>query len=170
MIRPIVKYPDPILRKMSIPVVSFDAGLAELARDMVETMYAAPGIGLAAPQVGVNVRLILVDLSVGSKEGELFVAVNPRIVEFSGQESDEEGCLSIPDVTDSVSRPQRVVIQAQDLQGNPWSIEAHDLLARCFCHEIDHLDGILFIDRLSPLKRNLIKRKLRKAAKAVAEG
>src|SRR3989442_15321502 len=102
MIRPIVKCPDPILRKKSTPVVSFDEELRRLAADMIETMYAAPGIGLAAPQVGVNTRLMLVDLSVGSKEGELFVVVNPEIIEAVGEESGEEGCLSIPDVTDSV--------------------------------------------------------------------
>ena len=165
MIRPIVKYPEPILRQVSVPVVAFDEELQKLAFDMVETMYAAPGIGLAAPQVGVGQRLILVDLSVGSKQGELFVAVNPEILEATGEQQGEEGCLSIPDMSDVVTRPMRIVVRAQDLRGDRYELEAQELLARCFCHEIDHLNGVLFIDRLSPLKRNLIKRKLRKLQK-----
>jgi peptide deformylase len=168
MIRKIVKCPDPVLRELCEPVTTFDENLHRLAMDMVETMYAAPGIGLAAPQVGVHKRLLVVDLTVGSENGHLFVAVNPEIIEASGSQYGEEGCLSIPDITESVTRPARVVIRAQDLNGNPWEITAEDLLARCFCHEIDHLDGILFIDKLSPLKRNLVKRKLRKAAREPA--
>lgn len=167
MIRPIIKYPHPGLRKPSVPVVSFDDELQRLVMDMIETLYTAPGIGLAAPQVGVNQRLILVDLSVGTKEGELYVALNPEILEPSGEQSGEEGCLSIPGVTEFVMRPQKVIVRAQDLKGDPWEIEADDLLARCFCHEVDHLDGILFIDKLSPLKRNLIKRKLKKMNKVI---
>jgi peptide deformylase len=168
MIREIVKYPDAGLRKACEPVVSFDDELRQLAKDMMETLYAAPGIGLAAPQIGVNKRLILVDLTVGSEEGHLFIAVNPLILEACGSQYGEEGCLSVPDIAESVTRPSRVVIRAQDLNGKPWELVAEELLARCFCHEIDHLDGVLFIDRLSPLKRNLAKRKLRKAARIPA--
>lgn len=168
MIRPIVLYPDPGLRTPSTPIVSFDRDLKQLASDMVETMYAAPGIGLAAPQVGVNQRLILVDLSVGAQSGELYTAVNPEIIDRSGTQTEEEGCLSIPDVTECVTRPERIVLRAQDLNGEKWEIEAEGLLARCFLHEVDHIDGILFIDRLSPLKRNVIKRKLKKMAKVAA--
>lgn len=168
MIREIVQCPDPVLRKVSEPVTVFDGELRRLAMDMVETMYAAPGIGLAAPQVGVHQRLLVVDLTVGSENGHLFVAVNPEIIASSGSQYGEEGCLSIPDITESVVRPARVVIRAQDLNGQPWEFTAEELLARCFCHEIDHLDGILFIDKLSPLKRSLVKRKLRKAARVTA--
>ena len=168
MIREILKYPDPILRKISEPIVDFDDDLRKLALDMTETMYAAPGIGLAAPQVGVSQRLILVDLTVGSEKGHLFIAVNPEIVEASGTQCGEEGCLSVPDTAESVTRPSRIVIRAQDLDGKPWELVAEDLLARCFCHEIDHLNGVLFIDKLSPLKRNLAKRRLRKAARIPA--
>ena len=163
MIREIVKYPDSGLRKMCAPVVNFDGELRQLAKDMMETLYAAPGIGLAAPQIGVNKRLILVDLTVGSEQGHLYIAVNPQILEASGSQYGEEGCLSVPDIAESVTRPNRVVIRAQDLDGKHWELVAEELLARCFCHEMDHLDGVLFIDKLSPLKRNLVKRKLRKA-------
>ncbi len=162
MLRAILHYPDPELKKISREVTQFDNELKKLAQDMKETMYAAPGIGLAAPQIGVHLRIIVVDLAAGGKDGHLYVAVNPEILEKQGEQYGEEGCLSVPDVYESVSCPKRIVLRAQDLDGNYWEMEAEDLLARCFCHEIDHLNGILFIDRLSPLKRSLAKRKLKR--------
>ena len=129
---------------------------------MVATMHAAPGIGLAAPQVGRSVRLCVLDLSVGESEDDLMVLVNPRVVEEEGNVSEEEGCLSFPDLMIVVPRPQRVVVEAQDLDGNPMRMVGEDLLARCLHHEIDHLDGVLFIDRVSPLKRDLTRRKIKR--------
>jgi peptide deformylase len=162
MLRAILHYPNPELKKISEKVSQFDEELKKLSHDMKETMYAAPGIGLAAPQIGVPLRVILVDLTAGGKDGQLYVAVNPEILEKHGEQYGEEGCLSVPDIYESVSCPQRIVLRAQNLEGEFWELEAEDLLARCFCHEIDHLNGILFIDRLSPLKRSLAKRKLKR--------
>ena len=144
----IVKYPDPVLSEPTEPVEEFDAGLRELAANMVATMHAAPGIGLAAPQVGRSERLCVLDLSVGENEDELMILVNPRVVEEEGKVSDEEGCLSFPDLMIIVPRPERVVVEAQDLQGDPIRVEGEELLARCLHHEIDHLDGVLFLERV----------------------
>lgn len=165
-IREIVKYPDPILQTPCRDVEEFDDGLRALAEDMVETMYAAPGIGLAAPQVGVDVRLIAIDLTVGEDPGELHVLVNPEVVEEEGEERDEEGCLSFPDLVLVVPRPQRVKVVAQDLSGDELVFDADGLLARCLHHEIDHVDGVLFLDRVSPLKRDLTRRKIDKRIRA----
>jgi len=164
MIRPIFKYPAPVLQQLSEAVTCFDESIQQMVQDMVETMYAAPGIGLAAPQIGILKRVIAIDLSTGSEEGKLLVAVNPEILTKDGEQYGEEGCLSVPDFYESVWCPQKISLRAQDVQGNYWTMEAEDLLARCLCHEMDHLRGILFIDRLSPLKRSLIKRKLKKKA------
>lgn len=166
MIRSIVKYPSPELEKVCTPITNFNSELRQLANDMLETMYSAPGIGLAAPQVGVNTRLIVVDITAGHEEGHQFVLVNPEVTEFSGKQKEEEGCLSIPGLTATVERPSWVRVRAQDLEGNEFEIEADELLARVLCHEIDHLEGILYLDRLSPLKRDLLKRKIKKLIRA----
>jgi peptide deformylase len=164
-IRPIVKYGDPVLHTPSEPVKHIDAQIVELVSDMVETMYAAPGIGLAAPQIGVPLRVIVIDLSVGEDKSQLIRLVNPEFLEKEGEERHEEGCLSVPGYGGSPVRPTRVKVKGLDLEGNERVYEGRDLLARAFCHEIDHIDGLLFVDRLSPLKRDLMKRKLRKKAR-----
>ena len=128
-------------------------------------MYGAPGIGLAAPQVGLNIRLATVDLSVGEEKGRLITICNPEIVSVEGEQKSEEGCLSIPEFTDTILRPKRMVVRGQDLHGDEIRIEAEGLLARCFSHEIDHLNGILFVDHLSSVKKNLVRNKIKKLAK-----
>ena len=165
-VREILIIGDPILTRRSEPVEAVTEDIVRLARDMVETVHAAPGIGLAAPQVGLNKRVIVVDLSVGEDPDALHVLVNPEIVAKEGEAICEEGCLSVPDIKEKVARPYRVVVRGLDLEGRPVEIEGEDLLARAFCHEIDHLDGILFVEKLSALKRTLIKKKLKKNAAA----
>ncbi len=162
MIRPILKFGAAELQRESEPVETFDGKLRDLARDMLETMYAAPGIGLAAPQVGVNLRLLVVDISAGEEKGNQIILVNPEILEQEGEQKGEEGCLSIPGFTAMVDRPQRIRIAGRDTRGNRVEMEARDLLARVLCHEVDHLDGILYLDRISFFKRDLIKRKIRR--------
>src|SRR5437867_6895005 len=166
MLLRIEKYGAESLRKVSAPVESFDRELERIARDMVETMYGAPGIGLAAPQVGLNLRLATIDLSVGEDPSQLIKICKREIVASEGEQKSEEGCLSIPEFTDTITRPRTLVVKGLDLHGNEIRFEAEGLLARCFSHEIDHLNGMLFIDRLSALKRNLILNKIRKMAKA----
>ncbi|MFN7962143.1 MAG: peptide deformylase [Thermoanaerobaculia bacterium] len=161
-ILPIRIYPDPVLRVRAEPISSFDSDLARLAENMVETMYAAPGIGLAAPQVGVSLRLAVVDLSVGKEPGELLVLVNPRLSEPRGEEVDEEGCLSIPEFTAKVSRPLEIRVSAFNLEGTALELEAEGMLARAICHEVDHLDGVLFVDHLRGLRRERARRFLKK--------
>ena len=163
---PILKYPDPRLEEPTQAVECFDDELRDLAADMIETLHAAPGIGLAAPQVGRTARVTVVDLSAGTEADELLVLVNPVVVAESGRVSEDEGCLSFPDLTLIVPRPERIVVEAQDLDGQRFSIEAEELLARCLHHEIDHLDGVLFIRRVSPLKRDLARRKIQKKISA----
>ncbi len=133
---------------------------------MFETMYSSPGIGLAAAQVGINIRLATIDLSVGEDSSQRIVNCNPEIISAEGEQKNDEGCLSIPDFSESVSRPMKITVRGQDLNGEEIKIEAEGLLARCFSHEIDHLNGILFVDHLSPLKRTLIRNKIKKLAKA----
>ena len=162
MIRPILKFGAAELQRESEPVETFDGKLRDLARDMLETMYAAPGIGLAAPQVGVNLRLLVVDISAGEEKGNQIILVNPEILEAEGEQKGEEGCLSIPGFTAMVDRPKRIRIAGRDTRGNRIELEAEDLLARALCHEVDHLDGVLYLDRISFFKRDLIKRKIRK--------
>lgn len=161
-ILPIRTYPDPVLRERCAEVDRFDDELRRLAADMVATMHAAPGVGLAAPQVGDTRRLAVVDLSVGEDPAQLHILVNPRIVEQEGSATDTEGCLSIPDLSDKVERPWRVRVEARDLEGEPVVLEAEDWLARALCHEIDHLDGVLFVDRLRGLRRERAQRQLRR--------
>lgn len=165
-IRPILKWGHPVLHTPSLPVVRIDSEIALLVRDMVDTMYAAPGIGLAAPQIGVPLRVIVIDLSTGAEKGKLLHLVNPEFVEQEGEQKHEEGCLSIPGYAGSPTRPARVVVKGLDLEGRERVYTGTELLARAFCHEIDHIDGRLFVDRLSPLKRDLLKRKLKKRARA----
>ena len=165
-VREILIIGDPILTKRAEPVAAVDEEIARLARDMVETVHAAPGIGLAAPQVGVGKRVIVVDLSVGEDADQLHVLVNPEIVAKEGEAVSEEGCLSVPEIREKVARPYRVTVRGLDLEGRPVEIEGEDLLARAFCHEIDHLDGVLFVEKLSALKRALIKKKFKKSGAA----
>lgn len=150
------------------PVENINQEIVDLARNMVETMYRAPGVGLAAPQVNRGIRLITVDLSVGENKDELFILINPEIVEESGKTMAEEGCLSVPGIYEKLERPERVVVKGYDLNGREITIEASDLLARAFAHEIDHLEGKLFIDRLSPLKKSLIKNRIKKEQEKVS--
>jgi peptide deformylase len=168
-ILPIRLYPDPVLREKCPPVERFDDELRDLAADMVETMHAAPGVGLAAPQVGALLRLALVDLSVGKDPEELLVLVNPEVLGEEGLATEVEGCLSIPDLTDKVERPERIGLRAQDLQGRPFELDADDWLARAVLHEIDHLDGVLFVDRLRGLRKERARRALKKMAEAYEE-
>ena len=161
-IRPIVRYGEPVLHAPAAPVERIDDALRALLADMVETMYAAPGIGLAAPQIGVALRLIVIDLSVGEQPGQLIQLVNPEILEREGEQRHEEGCLSIPGYGGTPARPARLSVRGLDPEGHERVFSASELLARAFCHEIDHIDGLVFVDRLSPLKRDLLKRKLRK--------
>lgn len=163
-IRAIRIYPDPVLRVQCRAVTGFDESLRKLVADMIETMHAAPGIGLAAPQIGVDLRVVVVDLSVGEDQGEEHVLINPEIVHRQGQETDVEGCLSLPGLTDKVDRPTFVRLKAFDLDGNPFEMEADDWLARAICHEVDHLDGVLFVDHLRGLRRERARRQLKKLA------
>jgi peptide deformylase len=164
--RPIVLYPDPILLTPTERVERIDEDIATLVRDMVETMHAAPGIGLAANQIGVSKRVCVVDLSVGENEADLHVFINPRIVEASGSDVAEEGCLSFPDIHLDIERPFVATVEAQGLDGEAFTIEARGLLARAMQHEIEHLDGRVFLQNLSPLKRELMKRQIKKRIKA----
>lgn len=166
MIREIVLYPDPILQRPTQKVVEFDDELRTLAADMFESMYKAIGIGLAAPQIGVGKRITVIDLSNQKDPKDKIVLVNPEIVHKEGKQVEEEGCLSLPDIRDKVSRAMKVKVKAQNLEGEPIELEGTELLARAFQHEIDHLDGILFPWRLSALKRDLILRRIRKLQKS----
>jgi peptide deformylase len=158
----IIKYGSSTLTKRAAEIKTINKVIEELAQDMVQTMHAAPGIGLAAPQVNMSKRLITVDLSVGERSEDLIILINPELVSQEGEIIQEEGCLSVPDVNEKVPRPTRVVVKGIDLQGNERIIEAEGTLARVFCHEIDHLNGKLFFENLSPLKKSIIKKKLRK--------
>jgi peptide deformylase len=160
--REIIKLGHPTLTKKSEPVTEFDDAVRRLIKDLIETVHKAPGIGLSAPQVDVLKRIIVVDLSIGEKPEELYVLVNPEIVRKEGKLIREEGCLSVPEIYEKVARPQNVTVRGLDQESRERTIEAEDLLARAFCHEIDHLDGRLFVDMLSPLKRSLIKKKFKK--------
>jgi peptide deformylase len=164
-IYPIVKYGDPILEKPTAPVKKFDAELEALTEDMFASMYAAQGVGLAAPQIGKSLRLTVVDVTGGKNPEAKIVLANPEIIHAEGEVREEEGCLSIPGFRGYVMRPQFVTIRAQNAKGEPFEIRGENLLARAFCHEIDHLNGILFLQHLSMLKRDLIKRKIKKLRK-----
>ena len=161
-LRPIVKFGHPLLHAPSAPVGNIDGEIRTLVQDMVETMYAAPGIGLAAPQIAVPLRVIVIDLSSGQDPKQLIKLVNPEFVEKEGEQQHDEGCLSVPGYGGSPVRPARVTVKGLDLDGHERVYTGTELLARAFCHEIDHIDGLLFVDRLTPLKRDLLKRKLKK--------
>ena len=166
MLRPLLRHGDSVLHAPASPVAELTPDINRLITDMVETMYAAPGIGLAAPQVGVPLRIFVIDISIGRDPKGLIVMVNPEFVERDGMQLEEEGCLSVPGFNATVVRPQRAVVKGLDREGNPQQIEGNGLLARAFQHEMDHLDGTLFVDRLRGIKRDMIVRKIRKLAKA----
>lgn len=166
MIHPIVKFGDPALEKPTKRVEEFDDELKTLVADMFESMYAAQGVGLAAPQIGVGLRLAVIDVSNGKNPEAKIVCANPEIIHSEGEQREEEGCLSLPGFRGYVGRPTYVTVRAQDAAGAQFEMRGEGLLARAFCHEIDHLDGTLFIAHLSLLKRDLIKRKIRKLKKA----
>jgi len=158
----IVTIGNPVLSRKAGRITNIDEKIRDLARSMTKTMHAAPGIGLAAPQVNHGIQLITVDLSVGENNTDLIILANPEILHQEGSSILEEGCLSVPGINERVTRPLRVVVKGIDLEGNERIIEAEDLLARVFCHEVDHINGKLFIDRLSPLKKSLIRKTLLK--------
>ena len=162
MILKIVKYPEPVLSQPGEPVTEFNDELAKLAADMFETMYAAQGIGLAAPQVGISKRMTVIDLTMGKDPKDKMVLVNPEVIFSEGRLYEEEGCLSFPEIKEKVVRAAKVRIRAQDLKGKWFEMNGEELLSRCLQHEIDHLDGMLFIFRMSALKRDLNLRKIRK--------
>ena len=167
MIHKIVKYGQPVLERVADDVTEFDTPeLHQLIQDMFETMYAAKGVGLAAPQIGIGKKITVIDVSGGEGEPQQIVLVNPRVVHKEGKQTAEEGCLSIPGFREQVTRAKRATVKARDAKGEEIEVNGEDLLARAFQHEIDHLNGILFISHVSVLKRDLIKRKIRKRIKA----
>jgi len=165
MIRPIVRYGADVLHQPAAPVEAVTPEIQALINDMIQTMYAAPGVGLAAPQVGVGVRIFVCDISVGRNAGELLTFINPTFMERDGMQLEEEGCLSAPGFNATVARPSRAVLKGLDRNGEEQTIEATGLLARCFQHEMDHLDGLIFLDRLRGLQKDLIVRKIKKLAR-----
>jgi peptide deformylase len=165
MIYPITKYGAEVLEKPTAPVKKFDEDLQKLCADMFESMYAAQGVGLAAPQIGLGMNLAVIDVTVGKNPEARLVLANPEIIHVEGEQREEEGCLSLPGFRGSVLRPQYVAIRAQDATGKSYEMRGEGLLARAFSHEIEHLRGILFIQHLSLLKRDLIKRRIRKLRK-----
>jgi peptide deformylase len=166
MLLEIVKYPDPVLERPAEPVIEFNDELRKFVDDMFESMYAAKGIGLAAPQVGVSKRLTVIDLSFKERPADKIVLINPEIIVREGKQYEEEGCLSLPEIREKVSRAAKVKVRAQDVNGEWFELDGEELLARAFQHEIDHLDGVLFFRRVSALKRDLILRRIRKMQKA----
>jgi len=166
MIRPILRYGERVLHAKAAVVEAVTPEISQLVDDMIATMYAAPGIGLAAPQVGVPLRIFVVDVSVGRDPAQLITMINPEFVERDGMQTEEEGCLSVPGFNATVARPSRAVVKGLDRDGTPHQHEGVGLLARAFQHEMDHLDGTLFVDRLRGIKRDLIVRKIKKLARS----
>lgn len=166
MILPIRKYGDDVLRLPAEPVTEFDAALQKLIDDMIDTMYAAPGVGLAANQIGVARRLMVIDLSVGKRPGECHVFINPEIVDAVGEITEEEGCLSIPDFVEIITRPEKVKLRYLDRHGDEREMWGEGLMARAMCHEIDHLNGTLFVDHLRGFKKEKILKKISKLTKS----
>jgi peptide deformylase len=166
MVRPILRYGEHPLHKGAAPVPAVDDDVRRLVDDMIATMYAAPGIGLAAPQLGVPLRVFVVDVSVGRNPADLLVMINPVFLERDGMQLEEEGCLSLPGFNATVVRPSRAVIKGLDKTGKEHTIEGRDLLARAFQHEMDHLDGMVFVDRLRGIKKDMIVRKIHKLKRA----
>jgi len=162
MIRPIVLWGSEVLEKPSEPVTNITGDDLKLVQDMIETMYKAPGVGLAAPQIGVSKRILVTDTTSGEKKDRLFTIFNPDIVTTEGEQFEEEGCLSIPGFSATVVRPKKIVLRGLDINGKELILEASDLLARAFSHEMDHLDGKFFLDHLSFIKRDMIKRRIKK--------
>ena len=165
MIYPITKHGAAVLESPTKPVEKFDDDLAKLCEDMFESMYVAQGVGLAATQIGLSKRLAVIDVSLGKNPEARLVLANPEITHVEGDQREEEGCLSLPSFRGNVLRPAYVTVRAQNLKGEVYEMRGEGLLARAFCHEIDHLDGILFLQHLSMLKRDLIKRRIRKLRK-----
>lgn len=166
MIRPILRYGADVLHVPAAPVAELTTEIQQIIDDMIQTMYAAPGIGLAAPQIGVSLRIFVCDLSVGRNAPELMAFINPEFVERDGMQLEEEGCLSVPSFNATVARPSHAVLKGLDREGHEQSVDATGLLARCFQHEMDHLDGTLFVDRLRGLQKDLIVRKIKKLSRA----
>jgi peptide deformylase len=169
-IKKILTYPDPVLRQKVKPVTHFDDSLKQLVADLAETMYGAPGAGLAANQIGVCLRVVVIDVSGRNEDKKHLVLVNPEIIEKEGCQVDEEGCLSVLDLTAKVERYSKLLVRAQDLEGKTREFPAEDFFARVIQHELDHLNGILFIDHLSPLKRSLYKKRLKKILQEQEKG
>jgi peptide deformylase len=165
MIYPIIKYGNAVLETPAKPVEKFDDELRKLCDDMFESMYAANGVGLAAPQIGISRRLAVIDVTVGKNPEARLVLANPEIIQAEGEQREEEGCLSVPGFRGNVARPQYATVRAQDVTGKVFEMNGEGLLSRAFCHEIDHLDGTLFLRHLSLLKRDLIRRRIRKLQK-----
>jgi peptide deformylase len=165
MLRPIVLYGAEVLARPSETVDNITGAEVQLVQDMIETMYAAPGVGLAAPQVGVSKRIMVTDTSAGEKKDSVLTIINPEIVVADGEQFEEEGCLSIPGFTANVLRPRKVIIRGVSLEGKEVQLEGSGLLARAFCHEMDHLNGVVFLEHLSFIKRDMIKRRIRRLAK-----
>ncbi len=164
-IHEVVKWPEPVLAQKGTPVTVFDAELKQLVEEMFESMYAAQGIGLAAPQIAISKRITVIDVSFKKNPAEKIVLINPEIIDRKGKQVEEEGCLSLPEIREKVQRASWVKVRAQDASGEWFELEGEELLARAIQHEIDHLDGVLFIDRLSRLKRDLVIRKIKKLIK-----
>jgi len=165
-LRKICAYPDPVLRNKTARIEKIDDSINRLIDDMIETMHAAPGVGLAANQVGIPIQLAVIDLSAREEDEQrhpLIVLINPEILSLRGSVVEEEGCLSIPDYAENVKRARQVRVRAQDRSGKPFELEAEGLLAKALQHEIDHLNGLLFVDRLSTLKKSIFKRRYRKS-------
>ena len=163
------KYPDEILRKKALSVENIDRSLQRLIDDMIETMYAAPGIGLAAPQVGISKRLVVIDVSLGEEKNSLIVLINPEITDTEGFADSDEGCLSVPGYTSAIKRAEKVIVKGLDRNGKPVQIEGDGLLARALQHEMDHLDGVLFVDRMSSIKKEFFKKKYSKKSAVVSQ-
>ncbi len=161
----VLKYPDPVLAKEGEPVTEFTPELAQFVEEMFDSMYAAQGIGLAAPQIGISKQITVIDVSFKEKPEDKLVLINPRVVEAEGKQVEEEGCLSLPEIREKVQRAARVKVRAQNEKGEFFEVEGEQLLARALLHEIDHLHGVLFIDRLSRLKRDMVQRRIRKLQK-----
>jgi len=166
MVYPIVKFGDPVLEKKAAIITEFDEELRKLADDMFESMYAAHGVGLAAPQIGISKRIAVIDVTFKEDPEAKIVLVNPEIVHTEGRQTSSEGCLSIPEFREKVTRPMKVKVRAQNLEGKTIEVEGEELLARALLHETDHLNGKLYISHISALKRDLMKRKIRKLIKA----
>ena len=166
MIHPIVRYGNPVLEQKAKPVTHFDEELKKLTEDMFESMYSVQGVGLAAPQIGISLHLAVIDVTSGKNPEAKLVLANPEIIHIEGEQREEEGCLSLPGFRGNVLRPQYVTLRAQDAAGKTYERRGEGLLARAFCHETDHLNGRLYISHISALKRDLMKRKIRKLVRA----